>query len=217
MIIRGKEFVDLTQEKFILISQFGMWLFWIITYILIIKQGIKDKRYGMPMVAICANISWEFIFSFMYPLNDLQRFLTFLWFLLDIFILLQFLLYGYKEYKKIIPRKVFYTSFFITLVISFLTILAMMHEFKDMAGIYAAFFQNLMMSGLFIALFIQRGNLSGQSMGIAICKMIGTVFAAVCFYLYFRTPLITIISLAIFIYDWIYIVLIFRFSVKYAK
>lgn len=207
----------MTQEKFLLICQLGMGLFWIITYILIIKQGFQDKKYGMPMAAICANISWEFIFAFMYPQNDLQRIFTFLWFMLDVFIMMQFLLYGYKEYKKIIPRKIFYASFFITLAVSFFIILAMSHEFNDLAGKYAAFSQNLMMSGLFIALFIQRGNLSGQSMGIAVCKMIGTMFAAVGFYMYFRTPLITIISLATLIYDWIYIVLIYRFYVKYAK
>ncbi len=207
----------MTQEKFLLICQLGMGLFWIITYILIIKQGLQDKRYGMPMVAICANISWEFIFSFMYPQNDLQRIITLLWFILDIFIMMQFLHYGHKEYKKIVPRKIFYSSFLITLVVSFFTILAMMHEFNDLEGKYAAFIQNLMMSGLFIALFLQRGNLSGQSMGIAVCKMIGTMFAAVGFYMYFRTPLITIISLATLIYDWLYIVLIYRFYVKNAK
>ncbi|WP_068982795.1 MULTISPECIES: hypothetical protein [Lysinibacillus] len=207
----------MTQEKFLLICQLGMGLFWIITYILIIKRGFQDKKYGMPMAAICANISWEFIFAFMYPQNDLQRIFTFLWFMLDVVIMMQFLLYGYKEYKKIIPRKLFYSSFFITLAVSFFIILAMIHEFNDITGKYAAFSQNLMMSGLFIALFIQRGNLSGQSMGIAICKMIGTMFAAVGFYMYFRTPLITIISLATLIYDWIYIVLIYRFYVKYAK
>jgi len=207
----------MTQEKFLLICQLGMGLFWIITYILIIKRGFQDKKYGMPMAAICANISWEFIFAFMYPQNDLQRIFTFLWFMLDVVIMMQFLLYGYKEYKKIIPRKIFYSSFFITLAVSFFIILAMIHEFNDITGKYAAFSQNLMMSGLFIALFIQRGNLSGQSMGIAICKMIGTMFAAVGFYMYFRTPLITIISLATLVYDWIYIVLIYRFYVKYAK
>ncbi|MFC9539650.1 hypothetical protein ACFTQ7_07140 [Lysinibacillus sp. NPDC056959] len=207
----------MTQEKFLLICQLGMGLFWIITYILIIKQGLQDKRYGMPMVAICANISWEFIFSFMYPQNDLQRIITLLWFILDIFIMMQFLHYGHKEYKKIVPRKIFYSSFLITLVVSFFTILAMVHEFNDLEGKYAAFIQNLMMSGLFIALFLQRGNLSGQSMGIAVCKMIGTMFAAVGFYMYFRTPLITIISLATLIYDWLYIVLIYRFYVKYAN
>ncbi|MGA3598510.1 hypothetical protein [Lysinibacillus agricola] len=207
----------MTQEKFLLICQLGMGLFWIITYILIIKQGFQDKKYGMPMAAICANISWEFIFAFMYPQKDLQRIITILWFMLDVVIMMQFLLYGYKEYKKMIPRKIFYSSFFITLAVSFFIILAMIHEFNDIAGKYAAFSQNLMMSGLFIALFIQRGNLSGQSMGIAVCKMIGTMFAAVGFYMYFRTPLITIISLATLMYDWIYIVLIYRFYVKYAK
>lgn len=207
----------MTQEKFLLICQLGMGLFWIITYILIIKQGLQDKRYGMPMVAICANISWEFIFSFMYPQNDLQRIITLLWFILDIFIMIQFLHYGHKEYKKIVPRKIFYSAFLITLVVSFFTILAVMYEFNDLEGKYAAFLQNLMMSGLFIALFLQRRNLSGQSMGIAVCKMIGTMFAAVGFYMYFRTPLITLISLATLIYDWLYIVLIYRFYVKYAK
>ncbi len=104
--------------------------------------------------------------------------------------------------------------FFITLGACFFIILAMMHEFKDIAGKYAAFSQNLMMSGLFIALLLQRGNLSGQSMGIAVCKMIGTIFAAVGFYMYFRTPLITIISLATLFNDWLYIVLIYRLYQK---
>lgn len=200
----------MAQEKFLLICQLGMGLFWIITYILIIKQGFKDKKYGMPMAAICANISWEFIFAFMYPQNDLQRMITFLWFMLDIIIMMQYLRYGHKEYRKLIPSKIFYASFSITLGASFFIILAMMHEFNDIAGKYAAFSQNLMMSGLFIALLLQRGNLSGQSMSIAVCKMLGTVFAVVGFYMYFRTPLITIISLATLFYDGLYIVLIYR-------
>jgi len=204
----------MAQEKFLLICQLGMGLFWIITYILIIKQSFQDKKYGMPMAAICANISWEFIFAFMYPQNDLQRMISFLWFLLDIIIMMQYLKYGHKEYQKLIPGKIFYASFFITLGVCFFIILAMMHEFNDIAGKYAAFSQNLMMSGLFIALLLQRGNLSGQSMGIAVCKMIGTIFAAVGFYMYFRTPLITIISLATLFYDWLYIVLIYRLYQK---
>ena len=44
----------------------------------------------MPMAAICANISWEFIFAFFYPQNDLQRYITLIWFVLDVFILMQF-------------------------------------------------------------------------------------------------------------------------------
>ena len=95
-----------------------------------------------------------------------------------------------------------------------LIILGIVYEFQDFEGKYVAFFQNLMMSGLFIALLLQRGNLAGQSMGIAVCKMVGTLFAAVGFYLYFRTPLITIISVATLFYDWLYILLIYRLQRK---
>lgn len=34
-------------------------LLWIITYIVIIRRSFKDKAYGLPMFAICLNITWE--------------------------------------------------------------------------------------------------------------------------------------------------------------
>lgn len=126
-------------------------------------------------------------------------------------ILLQYLKYGPKEYKKNhVPKTFFYASFLITLSVSFLIILVMTQELNDIEGKYAAFSQNLMMSGLFISLLFWRGNTDGQSMFIAVCKMIGTLFASVAFFIYFRTPLITIMSIATFIFDWLYIVLLYR-------
>jgi len=32
-------------------------IFWTITYLLIIRRSIQDKSVGMPMVALCMNIS----------------------------------------------------------------------------------------------------------------------------------------------------------------
>ncbi|NNL64792.1 MAG: hypothetical protein HKP30_00985 [Myxococcales bacterium] len=34
-------------------------LLWIITYILIIRRSHKDRAYGLPLFAICLNITWE--------------------------------------------------------------------------------------------------------------------------------------------------------------
>ncbi|MFJ8262984.1 hypothetical protein ACIQ4I_13690 [Rummeliibacillus sp. NPDC094406] len=203
------------QENLLLyILLLGSGLFWIVTYILIIIRGYLDKNYGMPMVAICANISWEFIFTFIFPNFEIQKIITFIWFLLDIIILVQYLKYGRKEIKKGTSVDYFYLSFFITLAFSFLIIMAMTIEFNDILGKYAAFSQNLMMSGLFISLLLSRGNLSGQSIPIAIFKMLGTLFAALAFFIYFRTHLITILSIATFIYDWIYIFLLQKFYRK---
>ncbi len=41
----------------------GSGLFWTVTYLLIIRRGFRDQTYGMPLVALCANLAWEFIFS----------------------------------------------------------------------------------------------------------------------------------------------------------
>jgi len=163
-----------TLGDFLLILQLGTGLFWIITYILIIKRGFQDKTYGMPMAAICANISWEFIFSFIYPHKSPQNIINIIWFILDIVIMFQYLGYGRKRFKKYMPEKFFYASFFMTLGISFLIIMAITFEFKDFEGKYAAFGQNLMMSALFISLLTRRGNLSGQSIYIAVFKMVGS-------------------------------------------
>ena len=38
-------------------------IFWSLAYFLIIRQGFKDRTYGMPLAALCANISWEAIFA----------------------------------------------------------------------------------------------------------------------------------------------------------
>ncbi|MFJ8065189.1 hypothetical protein ACIQYS_11210 [Psychrobacillus sp. NPDC096426] len=206
----------INQEDFLSILQLGTGLFWIITYILIIKRGFQDKNYGMPMVAICANISWEFIFLFIFPNDDRQKIITSAWFVLDIIIVIQYLIFGRKEFKKYISVKHFYSSFFITLGVSFLIIIAMTLEFNDFEGKYAAFLQNLMMSGLFISLLLSRGNSSGQSISIAVFKMLGSLLASIAFFLYFRTYLITILSLATLIYDWIYIVLVCKLYRKRA-
>ncbi len=202
------------QGDFLSILQLGTGLFWIVTYILIIIRGYQDENYGMPMVAICANISWEFIFTFILPHSGPQKIITLIWFLLDIIIMMQYLKYGRKEIKKGTSADYFYLSFFIALGFSFFIIIAMTFEFNDVEGKYTAFSQNLMMSGLFISLLLSRGNTSGQSIYIAIFKMLGSLFAAVAFFIYFRTDLITILSIATFVYDWIYIVLLRKFYRK---
>lgn len=187
-----------------------MALFWILTYILIIFRGFRDEAYGMPMVAICANISWEFIFAYIHPQNALQQKITMVWFALDIIILLQYLIYGRKEFKKYLSGLLFYASFFITLGITFLIILTITQDFNDFDGRYTAFAQNLMMSGLFISLLFWRGNVNGQSLAIAFCKMLGTLCASIAFYMYFRTNLITVISVAILFYDLMYIGFVYK-------
>ena len=202
---------DFTHSKslmmFILLS-LGSGIFWSITYILIIRRGFQDKTYGMPFAALCLNISWEFIFSFILPHRSIQRAIDIVWFLLDAVIVTQFLKYGPDQFPRL-SKLAFYTAFVLTLITSFCTVLFASIEFHDRQGAYAAFGQNLLMSMLFITMLYQRQSLRGQSVGIAVCKLVGTVFASISFYLYAdisrNSIFLPFCYIAIFVYDLIYV------------
>jgi len=188
-------------------------IFWSLTYILIIRRGFKDKTYGMPLAALCANISWEAIFSFIHPLSPPQLYINYIWFLLDIIIVLQFLKFGKSELSKFSIRQ-FYSAFLMALITAFFLVLFITYEFNDFKGAYSAFGQNLMMSILFITMFLSRNDLRGQSIYIALFKMLGTGISSLAFYLYQPISqgsyLFAFLFVSIFIYDFIYFGIIYQ-------
>jgi hypothetical protein len=159
-------------------------IFWILTYLFIIHKGFKDKTYGMPLIALCANISWEFIFSFILPHSPPQLFVDYLWFGLDCVIVFQFFRYYKNELKNLSKLKVC-TVFGLLIVSAFSIILSEAILLDDINGVYTAFGQNLLMSILFVYMFFRRGRgLRGQSIFIAVFKMVGTGLTSLHFYFY---------------------------------
>jgi len=188
-------------------------LFWSATYILIIRRGFKDKTFGMPMAALCANISWEMIFAFFTPHEPPQLYVNYIWFSLDAVIVMQFLKYGKKEFSHI-SKWQFNAVFVLGMAVAIPMILAVNHQLEDSVGAYAAFGQNLMMSVLFVTMLINRKGIDGQSFYIALFKMIGTGLSSMAFYLYRPIAqdsiLLQFLFLAIFIFDLIYLVGIYK-------
>ena len=187
--------------------EIGSGIFWTLVYLLIIRLGFRDKTYGMPITALCANISWEFIFSFMIPHDSPQNYINVVWFVFDLIIVCQTLRFGRTVFE---PRQLFYPAFVLSLVTSFGVILAITYEFSDWDGKYAAFGQNLMMSVLFIAMLLKRRDVSGQSVYIALFKMLGTLLPSILFYLRFPTSvLLNSLYVSIFVFDSIYLVMLY--------
>lgn len=187
-------------------------LFWSLTYILMIRSGIIDRTYGMPLAALCANISWEGIFSFIVPQSPTQLYINYTWFFLDLCIVFQFLRYGKSEFTNLLNKR-FYAVFLLALVTAFGLVLSITYEFKDWLGAYTAFGQNLMMSVLFIAMLFSRGNLRGQSIYIALFKMFGTGIFSLAFYLYqpiAQGVLLPFLFVSIFVYDVLYVGLVYQ-------
>jgi len=188
-------------------------LFWSATYILIIRRGFKDKTFGIPMAALCANISWEMIFAFILPHDAPQLYVNYIWFSLDVVIVIQFLKYGKKEFQNI-PKWQIFAIFALGIAIAAPMIVGISNELNDSVGAYAAFGQNLMMSILFVTMLINRQGIVGQSFYIALFKMIGTGLASLAFYL-FRpiaqdSILLQFLFVSIFIFDLIYTIGIYR-------
>jgi len=185
----------------------GCGAFWTLTYVLIIRRGFIDETYGMPLVALCANISWEFIFSFLYPHGPVQHPVDLVWFSLDLIILFQLLRYGPREFADLTKRE-FYPMFGLALATSFCAILSVTQEFDDWDGAYSAFGQNLLMSTLFVAMLRARGSPRGQSVPIAIFKMLGSGLASIAFYLYSPlsegSVLLPFLYIATLVFDLIY-------------
>jgi hypothetical protein len=190
-------------------------LFWSITYILIIRRGFVDKTYGMPLAALCANISWEGLFSFLYPHSPPQLYINYIWFLIDVLIVMQFLKYGRSEFPSLSKKK-FIAMFLFALATCFGLVFSITREFNDWQGAYAAFGQNLMMSVLFIVMLFKRNDLRGQSIFIGLFKMLGTAISSLAFYLYQPISqgsfILPFLFISIFIYDLIYVILIYHKS-----
>jgi hypothetical protein len=185
----------------------GSGVLWTLAYLLLIRRGFLDRTYGMPLVALCANLSWELTFAFVYPHDLPQRAVNAVWFSFDLVILLQLLVYGPREFADL-SRRAFYAVFALALATSFGAVMSVTLELDDFDGAYSAFGQNLMMSVLFLAMLYARKSLRGQSVSIALLKMGGTALASFAFYFYNPeydgSILLLFLFVAILVFDAIY-------------
>ncbi len=184
---------------------------WTIVYIDIINRGFKDKTYGMPLFALAFNLTWEFIFGFLVGNGfSLQKVVNSVWFILDAVIVYTYFKYGRKEFPKTV-EKFFIPWSVIAFIVGFITLYFTHLEFEGFWGArYSAFAQNLMMSVLFIGMLVRRNNVDGQSMYIAIFKWLGTLAPTIQMYLQTGSMLILILGIGIFLYDVIYIGMLYQ-------
>ncbi|WP_018614620.1 hypothetical protein [Segetibacter koreensis] len=181
---------------------------WTIVYILIIIRSFRDKTYGMPFWALAFNFGWELIFSFVLPGDSpgLQGIINKIWLAFDVFILIAYFLYGIKEWPQRISKNLFYPYSLFGLIIGYLFVYLMSVELDHSQGMYAAFVQNLMMSLLFIAMANNRKSRAGQSIGIAIFKMIGTLAPTILYGV--KSNFVLFLGCSCFVVDIIYIFLL---------
>jgi len=190
---------------------------WTLVYLLIIKRGFQDKTHVMQLWALAANISWEFIFSAVILTHGVtQHVIDIIWCLIDAVIAYQFLRFGRDSFRGTMLERVFFPMAALVLVVCFGAVYTMTMGIEPIVppgtvdGRYAAFAQNLMMSILFVAMLINRNNVNGQSIYIALFKLIGTLIPSLMFYsLAPSNMFLNYLYVAIFGFDLLYLILLF--------
>ena len=188
-------------------------LAWTMVYAEAIRLGFRDRTYAIPAAALALNFAWEVVHASHSVATGItaQGVFNIVWGLADVLIVYTFLRFGRAELPSWVTRRLFIGWALLLGVTAMAVQLLFVVEFGwDDAARYAAFLQNLLMSGLFIAMFVARGGSRGQSLVIAVAKWIGTLAPTVVFGRYGNSPLVLGVGALCTIFDIAYIGLLWR-------
>jgi hypothetical protein len=194
---------------------------WTVVYLEGIRVGFRDRSYAIPFFALALNIAWELLHTVLgfQAGVSVQTIINGVWFAFDVGILYTYFRFGRKYFSRNLPARGFIGWSVLGIVMALCVEYAFIREFGAAVGAgYSAFLQNLLMSVLFIDMFVRRGNSEGQSLSIAVSKWLGTLAPTILFGILgeggFPKGSILILALGIFcsVFDLIYVSLLFKFE-----
>lgn len=188
---------------------------WSVAYILIIIKSFKDRTYGVPFFSLAFNFAWE-INRYrleMYSMISLSSILIFAWAALDAVIVFTFFKFAFN-YTSPAPPRIFtkfkkfskntYLLFAALFLIFFIIIMYFIFEYHGNLVSYSSFIDNMILSALFIRFALKRKNMRGQSVSIAVFKLIGTLSASFATYLQLDNTFFIVAGAVCLILDIIY-------------
>lgn len=210
-IINLKDYTLLEHGLF-----FSGCVMWVITYLIVIKS-IRSKRFiEIPLIAVCANFAWEFLWSFIFETNmgELYVWGYRLWFFLDCYILFNLFKYGYKQID--IPTLKNKAQLIIAFGLACWGVMLFYYiqnyDFPlSQMGAFSGYILNVMMSALYITTFLRLKNDHFFSKPAAWLKGVGTFLITIFIFLKFpEYPFLLSMCVITAILDFAYIYLINR-------
>ncbi|MBX3042157.1 MAG: hypothetical protein KIT33_15870 [Candidatus Kapabacteria bacterium] len=156
-------------------------IFWLLTYIIYIKNIRTKKFVEIPLIVVSLNIAWEFIWSFPFGssvgnyMGSAIQIGYGLWFVLDCFIFWGILKYGYKQFNNPFFQKNYKIMAILTVIFGLIFFYTFnISGYDTEIGTISAYLDNLLISGLYIFLFVNQSDKSLFSYQVAWYKMLGT-------------------------------------------
>jgi hypothetical protein len=172
----------------------GCTLLWCLTYVLIILRARRDRVPAMPFAAMCANVAWEILYSFVFlppgHWTDSEVWphvlANLVWLALDVVIVATWLRYASAD-RPASPAPGWRVPVLaLGLASALAVIIGIQRQFGaldgKLPGTTASCLRSLMMSALFVAMALRRNSMSGQSLPIALAKLSGSAMGSVFLY-----------------------------------
>ena len=132
---------------------------WTAVYVVAIRIGFHQKTYAIPAAALALNIAWESIYATRGLTTDpsVQTFVNLAWATVDVLVIYTFS-YGRKELPGFVSWPIFIAWSVLLFATAYIVQWLLWSSAGQMRRRHAGFLQNLLMSGLFIAMFVARGG-----------------------------------------------------------
>jgi hypothetical protein len=157
-----------------MIASIAAAIVWTTVYVLMIRRGIKDRSYGMPIFALSLNIVWEGWMGFASDMNPLQRGFCVVWFAFDLGVLGTCLKYGAEDFKAWpILYRWFKPAVLGSILLAFGLHWGVIRGLNDTHGAYSASFNVFVYALLLVIMLLRRDSVKGQSLFIGLLVLIG--------------------------------------------
>jgi len=183
MPVATTEWFNTQKYSVPLLVLFGVGCFgWVVAYVAIVKNALRNRFLEIPAGAVVANIAWEFVWGFLYP-NELGRFFSWgyrTWFVFDLAIV--WLLFRFGDRQVDLPdlRAVFRPACVFGVAAWAVGIYFFVGEGYDTGyGAISGYILNTMMSALYVVIILRHGHLYDFSLLVAWSKMLGTALLTV--------------------------------------
>lgn len=188
-------------------------LFWVISYIAIIRHGFKRQFIEMPLFVAIGNIAWEFIWSFFFTTNMGEFYLWGYraWFFLDLFIFYLVLKYGAKQFKLELLKK-YHIPIALGLTVFFVFFFYYFAEggYDTPIGATSAFFLSVGISTLYITLLLSNKNPDNFSFTAGWTRAAGDCILTIFAINYYHIGIVAVMGIYVVILDCLYVILLWR-------
>lgn len=183
------------------------------SYVLTVRQGFRDRTYGVPLAALCAFLVWDVrnALGLCRPWIPMLGALSGLYVLAHAVIFYQLLAYGPREFPGL-PKPVFYGMVAVVLGFAAFAIPAIDQALHDSWGIHTSQGAWLAAMACYPMLLYNRGSLRGQSVPICLLQLLTSIAACIAFLRYLPvdsgvagSPLLRFICLAMTAANLIYL------------